>query len=108
MLLCPFSQDQPPVWEKLDLHFGSEEVGPNSWLVFPSLMLNDSGWSTCAHQTMKQVYELVVFPTFGGPAVEVFSEGDEVTVRCTAERKHGSVSQLVHEVDPNRRPDCVQ
>lgn len=36
VLQCPFSHGQPPVWEKVDLYFGSKKAGQNYSHVFPS------------------------------------------------------------------------
>uniref|UniRef100_A0A8C4DNL1 Ig-like domain-containing protein n=1 Tax=Dicentrarchus labrax TaxID=13489 RepID=A0A8C4DNL1_DICLA len=59
-----------------------EEVGRNYSLVISSLTLNHSGRYYCKTFVTLQMHVLVVCPKFAPPAVELFSEGDDVTLRC--------------------------
>uniref|UniRef100_A0A8C4GK57 Ig-like domain-containing protein n=1 Tax=Dicentrarchus labrax TaxID=13489 RepID=A0A8C4GK57_DICLA len=92
-----FSDDQPPVWKKWNRKRSSDtdpgqqnqtvplvdqEFGQNDSLVISSLTLNHTGLYYCEIYVIWQMHWLLVCPKFGPPAVELFSEGDDVTLRC--------------------------
>ncbi|KAI3377331.1 hypothetical protein L3Q82_008542, partial [Scortum barcoo] len=77
-----FSDDQPPLWTKFDSESKSyTEIDRNYSLSFPSLTLSHSGRYNCKTSESRQTFFLAVCPTFGPPVVQLFSEGDEVTLR---------------------------
>ena len=81
--------DQPPVWKKYNTEdfFLSRTnytvLGQNDSLVFPSLTFNDSGFYMCKHSFKMKIHFLGVCPNIDPPAVAFFSEGEEVTLRCS-------------------------
>ncbi|KAI9532701.1 hypothetical protein NQZ68_030643 [Dissostichus eleginoides] len=92
VLQCPdfgFREEKPPYWETklFIIHQGQHNlsgylVDQNYSLVLTSLTLNHSGHYYCnATNTVKR-YVLWVCPKFPPPAVELFSGGEEVTLRC--------------------------
>ncbi|KAL7384421.1 hypothetical protein ABVT39_001909 [Epinephelus coioides] len=90
VLPCPatgFSDDQPPHWLSSNINFRQQNqtvssVDKNYSLVFSSVTLNHSGVYRCETSMMKQRYILLVCPKFDPPAVELFSEGEDVTLSC--------------------------
>ncbi|XP_036974909.1 uncharacterized protein LOC119030978 [Acanthopagrus latus] len=85
VLQCPaaeFTDDQLPLWRVTNVISSTSEAGKNYSLVVSSLQLNDSGYYDCEIYNHFQRYYLVVCPKPGPPAVELFSEGDNVTFRC--------------------------
>ncbi|KAK2846515.1 hypothetical protein Q5P01_009514 [Channa striata] len=83
VLQCPisdFSDGRPPVWLKDDLD--QTVLGENRSLIISPLMLNDSGCYSCETFSIIQYYILFVCPQFGPPVVQLFSEGEDVTLTC--------------------------
>ncbi|XP_049431756.1 uncharacterized protein LOC125888423 isoform X2 [Epinephelus fuscoguttatus] len=82
------SDDQPPRWmiNKNELNNRTNQAVPsvdqNYSLVFSSLTLNHTGLYLCKTSLRVKKYFLVVCPKFGPPAVELFSEGEEVSLQC--------------------------
>lgn len=74
--LTNFTEQQQNVSSK------NPELNQNFSLVFSSLTLNNTGAYICMRSRSWNSYFLVVCPKSGPPAVEYFSEGDEVTLRC--------------------------
>ncbi|KAL7401460.1 hypothetical protein ABVT39_028373 [Epinephelus coioides] len=84
------SDDQPPRWinvtSNTELNSTTNQTVPsvdqNYSLVFSSLTLNHTGLYDCKTSLRVKRYFLLVCPKFGPPAVELFSEGEEVTLQC--------------------------
>ncbi|KAL7400283.1 hypothetical protein ABVT39_009661 [Epinephelus coioides] len=84
------SDDQPPLWinvtSNTELNNTTNQTVPsvdqNYSLVFSSLTLNHTGLYDCKTSLRVKSYYLLVCPKFGPPAVELFSEGEEVTLPC--------------------------
>ncbi|XP_049431762.1 uncharacterized protein LOC125888425 isoform X2 [Epinephelus fuscoguttatus] len=81
------SDDQPPRWKMYDNVLNTTDqtvpsVDQNYSLVFSSLTLNHTGLYDCKTSLRVKSYYLLVCPKFGPPAVELFSEGEEVTLPC--------------------------
>ncbi|KAL7386178.1 hypothetical protein ABVT39_004875 [Epinephelus coioides] len=83
------TDDRPPHW--FDLHQRNDPgqqnrtltpVDQNYSLLFSSLMFNHSGVYCCQTSMTMQTYLLLVCPRFGPPALELFSGGENVTLRC--------------------------
>ncbi|XP_030272290.1 fibroblast growth factor receptor 1-like [Sparus aurata] len=87
VLQCPaaeFTDNQSPLWSKRNKNFSPDsEVGKSYSLVLSSLQLNHSGSYTCKIYNHVQLIHLTVCPESDPPAVELFSEGDNVTFRCS-------------------------
>ncbi|KAI9514923.1 hypothetical protein NQZ68_029770 [Dissostichus eleginoides] len=92
VLQCPdtgFNEEKPPYW-KSDLNnidqgqhnYSGSLVDQNYSLVLTSVTLNHRGLYYCNTLTTVKKYWLVVCPKFPPPAVELFSGGEEVTLRC--------------------------
>lgn len=58
------------------------EGNQNYSLVFSSLSNSNTGLYTCVNNLRREYYFLVVCPQIDSPAVQLFSEGYEVTFRC--------------------------
>ncbi|KAI9523730.1 hypothetical protein NQZ68_025452 [Dissostichus eleginoides] len=97
VLQCPvtgFSEDKPPYWETdlFNNHQGQDNlsvgvVDQNNSLVLTAVMLDHSGLYSCKTLTTVKTYEMFVCPKSPPPAVELFSEGEEVTLRCKDKEK---------------------
>ena len=88
------TDDLPPRWFNLnsDIDLGQENhtvpsVDKNFSLVFSSLTLNHTSMYYCETSMRMQIYGLLVCPKFGPPAVEFFSEGEDVTLACKDREK---------------------
>ncbi|XP_049431753.1 uncharacterized protein LOC125888423 isoform X1 [Epinephelus fuscoguttatus] len=84
------SDDQPPRWinfiSNTELKNTTNRTVPsvdqNYSLVFSSLTLNHTSLYDCKTSLSLKRYFLLVCPKFGPPAVELFSEGEEITLQC--------------------------
>ncbi|XP_042370725.1 uncharacterized protein LOC121964587 [Plectropomus leopardus] len=90
--LTDFSDDQPPQWDIDNTYDGQpnqtvSSVDQNFSLVFSSLTLNHTGVYICQTAVSVKRYLLFVCPKFGPPAVELFSEGENVTLTCKDQEK---------------------
>ncbi|KAI9514900.1 hypothetical protein NQZ68_029745 [Dissostichus eleginoides] len=92
VLRCPvtgLSEEKPPYWKTRLYNIHHEQhnlsvgvMDQNYSLVLTSVTLNHSGLYSCKTFTTLKTYWLVVCPKFPPPAVELFSGGEEVTLRC--------------------------
>jgi len=96
VLQCPdsgFHGDKPPDWIRLNnIDQGQHSlsgslVDQNYSLVLTSVTLNHSGQYSCKTLNAVKSYLLLVCPKFPPPAVELFSGGEEVTLRCKDREK---------------------
>ncbi|KAI9540627.1 hypothetical protein NQZ68_039000 [Dissostichus eleginoides] len=97
VLHCPvsgFSEEEPPYWKTkyYNIHQGQHNlsgslVDQNYSLVLTSVTLNHSGLYYCKTFTTVKTYDLVVCPKSPPSAVELFSGGEEVTLRCKDREK---------------------
>ncbi|KAI4791779.1 hypothetical protein KUCAC02_033803 [Chaenocephalus aceratus] len=92
VLQCPdsgFNEEKPPRW-KTRLYNNHQEqqnqpvgvMDQNYSLVLTSVMVNHSGRYSCHNLNTVNKYQLWVCPKSPPPAVELFSGGEEVTLRC--------------------------
>ncbi|KAI4791629.1 hypothetical protein KUCAC02_033896 [Chaenocephalus aceratus] len=91
VLQCPdLSDENPPSWTTTfyngnqQQHLTRSSGDQNYSLVLTSVTLNHSGVYSCKTFRAVKTYELFVCPEPPPPAVELFSEGEEVTLRCNA------------------------
>ncbi|KAI9519589.1 hypothetical protein NQZ68_026794 [Dissostichus eleginoides] len=92
VLQCPdfgFNEEKPPYWKtelfNKHLRHHNQSVGvmdQNYSLVLTSVTLNHTGLYYCKTLTTVKTYLLLVCPKSPPPAVELFSGGEEVTLRC--------------------------
>ncbi|KAI9521959.1 hypothetical protein NQZ68_041598 [Dissostichus eleginoides] len=92
VLQCPvtdLSEENPPYWtttfyngDQVKQNFTGSLGDQNYSLVLTSVTLNHTGVYSCKTFHTVKTYELFVCPKFPPPAVELFSEGEEVTLRC--------------------------
>ncbi|KAI9514933.1 hypothetical protein NQZ68_029780 [Dissostichus eleginoides] len=97
VLQCPvtgLSEEKPPYWKTRFYNIHQKQhnlsvgvMDQNYSLVLTSVTLNHTGLYYCKTLTTVKTYILVVCPKFPPPAVELFSGGEEVTLRCKDREK---------------------